>query len=403
MYVLQDLALIVLSISTVVLGFVLFRTKRRERLLLKETAVLGLQLREKEALIVDKQEKLEGLLEIEPLRREMMAFRHLVSESFGEERREVYALKQTIESLMMIHHSMTDTAKGLADALRGNSKVRGNWGEMVLERVLECAGLQHGRDYVREGGGLDLSSETGQRNRPDVVVRLPRARHLVIDSKLNLIPYERFVAARDDRLDTAVAETCWREFTSALKTQVDALAKKSYADLKGLRSPDFVFLFVPLESAFVDLMERASWLFEEAARKGILVCSPVNLVAGLKLVAHLWSEERRNRHAEELATRAGRLYDKFRLCLDDIQALGAALDQAVQLQSRTLSRWTSGKESVAWQFEQLRKLGAPVKSKLGLDALTDRQAPDGCAPDLEVCPEGVEGHLSSQNGYAPAI
>lgn len=355
-----------LSLVACVLGLCLARERWLRVRIARELAAQRLQLREKDAVIEEKQQRLEGLLEIEPLRRELLAFRHIMNDSFGEERKEVYALRQTIESLLKVQNSMNDTARGLADALRGNSKIRGNWGEMVLERVLESAGMQEGRDFVREGRGLNLGSDSGQRYRPDVVVLLPRDRHLVIDAKLNLVSYERFVSSRQDLCDGSESEACWRAFVSALKVQVDGLSQKNYAGLEGLTSPDFVFLFIPIESAFADLMEKARWVFDEAARKNVLLCSPLNLMAGLKLVAHLWAEDRRNRHADELASRAGKLYDKFRLCLEDIQSLGAILEQAVQLQARTLNRWTGGRESVAWQFDQLRKMGVPVKVGLGL-------------------------------------
>lgn len=379
MHLSHSLPVLALSLLVCSLGIWLARERWLRARLSRELEAQKLQLRAKDVLIEEKQERLEGLLEIEPLRREMLAFRHVMSEGFGEERKEVYALRQTIESLLIMQNAMNNTAKGLADALRGNSKIRGNWGEMVLERVLESAGMQEGRDFVREGRGLNLGSDSGRRYRPDVVVLLPRERHLVIDAKLNLVSYERFVTSRQEQGDGSDSEACWREFMVALKAQVDGLAQKNYTDLKGLTSPDFVFLFIPIESAFADLMEKARWVFDESARKNILLCSPLNLMAGLKLVSHLWSEDRRNRHADELAARAGKLYEKFRLCLEDIRSLGTALEQAAQLQSRTLSRWTGGRESVAWQFDQLRKMGVPVKTGLGL-------APDRpeefCAADV---------------------
>ena len=229
------------------------------------------------------------------LQQDLERFGERIAAFYNDERREVFALRQTVESLSQLHQTMNEQARTLADSLRGSSKTRGNWGEFVLERVLESSGLLLGRDYVREGEGLGLRSESGSIRRPDVVVLLPRGRHVVIDAKLSLIGFEEFIATNDAdggsyAQDASVnpGRTTARRFVQAVQSQISDLASKDYVSLSGLDGPDFVFMFVPVEKAFQVFVDNAPDVVEAAWRRGIMLISPATLVPALRLVAQLW-------------------------------------------------------------------------------------------------------------------
>ncbi len=302
------------------------------------------------------------------LQHDLERFGERIAEFYNDERREVFALRQTVESLSQLHQTMNEQARTLADSLRGSSKARGNWGEFVLERVLESSGLVLGRDYVREGEGLGLRAESGSIRRPDVVVLLPRGRHIVIDAKLSLIGFEEFLASSDAdaRAQDGTANpgrAIAKRFVQAVQAQISDLASKDYMSLGGMDGPDFVFMFVPVEKAFQVFVDNAPDLVEAAWRRGIMLISPATLVPALRLVAQLWGAEMRQKNSMEIAKRAGILCEKLASCLADINEIGEKIHSLAAVQTRVANRWTTGRGNLAWQVEELRRLSGLAGAK----------------------------------------
>jgi DNA recombination protein RmuC len=308
------------------------------------------------------------------LQHDLERFGERIAEFYNDERREVFALRQTVESLSQLHQTMNEQARNLADSLRGSSKARGNWGEFVLERVLESSGLVLGRDYVREGEGLGLRAESGSIRRPDVVVLLPRGRHIVIDAKLSLIGFEEFLASTDADAGAYAQDgtanpgrATAKRFVQAVQAQISDLASKDYMSLGGLDGPDFVFMFVPVEKAFQVFVDNAPDLVEAAWRRGIMLISPATLVPALRLVAQLWGSEMRQKNSMEIAKRAGILCEKLASCLADINEIGEKIHSLAAVQTRVANRWTTGRGNLAWQVEELRRLSGLAGAKPSAD------------------------------------
>ncbi len=308
------------------------------------------------------------------LQQDLERFGERIAAFYNDERREVFALRQTVESLSQLHQTMNEQARTLADSLRGSSKTRGNWGEFVLERVLESSGLVLGRDYIREGEGLGLRSESGSIRRPDVVVLLPRGRHVVIDAKLSLIGFEEFVATNDTDAGAFAQDgnvnhgrATAKRFVQAVQSQISDLASKDYMSLGGLDGPDFVFMFVPVEKAFQVFVDNAPDLVESAWRRGIMLISPATLVPALRLVAQLWGAEMRQKNSMEIAKRAGILCEKLASCLADINEIGEKIHSLAAVQTRVANRWTTGRGNLAWQVEELRRLSGLAGAKPAAD------------------------------------
>ena len=264
-------------------------------------------------------EQLGGLLN--PLRERIEGFQKQVAESYGNERLQQHSLKEELKQLRELNIRLGDEADSLAKALRGQQKIQGDWGEMVLERVLEASGLTPGRDFETQ---QSLRDEDGALWRPDVVVHLPEGRDLVIDAKVSLTAYIRAANAGDDA-ERAVA---MREHVDSLRSHIRGLAARDYSRLPGVRSPDFVLMFVPVEPALLDALREADDLQDAALRGNVSLVGPSNLLLALRTVANLWRLEKQNRNAQDIASRAGLLYDKFVGFVDDLHGIDKNLRQA---------------------------------------------------------------------------
>ncbi len=387
---LDNVLIVLLLLSTIAAAWFFFLSRKRLFDLRSTRDEAQRELAAKEALLQSQSERLDNLMQLQPLRDELQQFNKTVNSCYSEERKEVFALKQIIESLMGAQARTQETAQNLAQALTGNAKLRGGWGELILERVLQASGLTEGRDYVREAKGIDLKDDAGKNRRPDVVVRLPRGKHVIVDAKLNLNSYERLLSHRsgaevgvDPQADAKKNVALKATFVQAVKAQIADLAGKDYRRLRGLQSPEFVFLFVPVESAFLFLLDEAPEVYEMASHSGVILCSPTNLVVALKLVAQLWNEERQNDNARQIAHRAGKLYDKFALCMTDLTQLGRHLEQAADAHSSVLRRWTTGRGSVTWQVEELKRLGASTLQQIPLATGETQERPRKSPPSQE--------------------
>lgn len=303
-------------------------------------------------------EQVEGLLS--PLRRQITEFRERVDHVHKDDSADRASLKTQIEQLRQLNTRITDEAQRLTRALKGQAQARGAWGELVLERLLQSSGLRAGEDYVTQES---FTNADGARVRPDVIVRLPDERHLVIDSKVSLISYEQAVNATSAEEKTAALKA----HTTAVRRHVEELAGKQYEDLGQLHTPDYVLMFVPLEPAFAAALETDPSLYEWAFdRRVILVTSPTLLVT-LKTVASLWKQDRQTKNALEIARRGGLLYDKFVGLYQDLETIGKHLDNTRKSYDQALGKLRDGRGNLLTQVDELRELGVKTKKQLPAD------------------------------------
>jgi len=303
----------------------------------------------------------EGLEQVlKPLRDKLQGFEAQVKQTYEYETRDRVALKEQIAQLQKLNLQVSSEANALASALKGQSKARGNWGELVVERILELSGLAEGREYDKQ---VSAQAEDGGRRVPDFVVHLPGGRDIVIDSKLALNAYLRATtAATEDARAAALAE-----HVAALRGHVRDLAGKDYTALYGITSLDFVLMCVPNEAAYVEALTAAPGLFEEAFARKIVLVSPSNLWPTLRAVESMWRLERQNENAAEIARRGGAFLEKLYGFVDDVMEIDRHLKKAVDAHAGAMNKLTTGKGNLISRAEQLRKLGVAVKKQLPLE------------------------------------
>ncbi|NLJ11945.1 MAG: DNA recombination protein RmuC, partial [Gammaproteobacteria bacterium] len=271
-----------------------------------------------QSLTQSSQQSLEAMLR--PFREQIDGFRRKVEDIHHKDAQQQASLQQQLLQLKELNQQVTREAHELSTALRGQQKTQGNWGELILENVLERAGLQQGKDFARE---VSFTTSEG-RKRPDAIVYLPQNKHLVIDAKVSLNAYLRYVNAEDESLRAQALS----EHISAFLARVSELAERDYAALPGLNAPDMVFMFVPIESAFADAMRADEGLLYKAIEKNILIATPSTLLASLTIVRQLWRFEEQSQSTAELAERASKVYDKLRIFLGSMDAIGNSLERA---------------------------------------------------------------------------
>lgn len=308
-----------------------------------------------------------------PVQAELKGFRDKVESIHTEELKQRSELKTELVQLQKLNMAITDQASQLTNALQGQKKLQGNWGELMLENVLENSGLRLGVDYRRE---VSFQSEGGRR-RPDVIIDLPQQKHLVVDAKTSLIAYTRYVNAENDgERRLALEEHC-----QAVSDRITELADKSYYQLDGLNSPEVVFMFIPIESAYVEALKHDPLLYQRALERNVLVATPTTLLTSLNIVRQLWRFEQQNQHSAELAKRAERFYSKLTAFLESMQGVGKQLDKARESYDRALAQLYSGKGNLIKQAAEFKELGVAVKTELAADLVEKAQ--------LEL-PQGVE-------------
>ncbi len=294
---------------------------------------------------------------LKPLQTKLTEFKEQVSNSYGNEARERHALKSEIERLANLNLRMSDETRSLTQALKGDSKVQGNWGELVLESILESSGLRKGEEYVVQDSH---TQSDGSRLQPDVVIKLPEGRSLVVDSKVSITAYARHTETTD-------ADTAERELAAhiqSLRQHIQGLSGKNYSSLYGGGSVDFVLMFVPIEPAFLLALKTAPNLYQEALAKNIVLVCPSTLMATLRTVAHLWRQDHQNRNALEIAKQCGSLYDKFVGFVDDLEKLGQRLDQAQTSYHDAFNKLKTGKGNLIRSAERVRELGVKPSKNL---------------------------------------
>lgn len=300
------------------------------------------------------QENLNVLLK--PLSEKLGEFRQQVNDTYQNEARERFALKQEIERLAGLNLQMSNDTKALTNALKGESKTQGDWGELVLETILENSGLRKGEEYLVQD---TQTMADGSRLQPDVVIRLPEAKHLVIDSKVSITAYTRYMQADDESQKNAELGA----HVQSIRQHIQGLSAKNYQDLYGLGSIDFVLMFIPVEPAFLAAMRHAPDIYQEALRKNIVLVCPSTLLATVRTVAHVWRQEHQNRNAQEIARQCANLYDKFVGFVDDLEKVGQRLEQAQVSYGDAVNKLKTGKGNLIRTAENVKKLGVkPNKS-----------------------------------------
>ncbi len=314
---------------------------------------------------------------LNPLKERMTEFKAKVEEIHTKDTEQQATLKAELSQLKDLNRQMTEEAHGLATALKGQAKKQGNWGELVLGNVLDRSGLREGKDFKRE---ISFNTEDG-RKRPDVVIYLPQAKHLVIDAKVSLNAYTRYVNAEND-LDRQQA---LQEHVNAVASRIQELSNRAYFELPGLNTPEMVFMFIPIESAFVEALRADESLFQKAIEQNVLVATPTTLLTSLNIVRQLWRFEEQNAHTAELADRAGKVYKKLVSFLLSMEAVGKQLDKAKESFGTAMGQLYTGKGNLIGQAKEFEKLGVSVQTPLP-DHLVAK-----AALELEHLPQNADG------------
>lgn len=314
---------------------------------------------EKSARFTDQNQKnLASVLE--PLKERIKDFEKKVEETYSTERSERGVLRGELTKLMELNKVMSLEAQNLTKALKGENKTQGNWGELILENILERSGLRKGEEFTVQGTDMDLRGEDGQILRPDVIVHLPDSKHIVVDSKMTLNAYEEYSSSEDGETQDRAGKL----HVEALKKHIDGLSQKKYHAADKLISPDFVILFMPLEPAFALAFRLKPDLFQYAWEKNIAIVSPTTLLATLRTVAALWKQDRQEKNALEIARRGGLLYEKFAGLMKDLQILGERLSSAQKAHDEVLKKVSDGRGNLMDQVEELKRLGAKTEKTL---------------------------------------
>ena len=287
---------------------------------------------------------------LKPLQTKLTEFKEQVSHSYDQESRERFALKNEIERLANLNLKMSDEARSLTNALKGDSKIQGDWGELVLESILESSGLRKGEEYLVQDSHTQAD---GGRLQPDVIVKLPEGRHLVIDSKVSITAYARHTEAGDD----AIAKQELLAHIQSIRQHIQGLSAKNYAGIADLSTVDFVLMFIPIEPAFLSALKAAPNLYQEALAKNIVLVCPSTLMATLRTVAHLWRQDQQNKNAMEIARQCANLYDKFVGFVEDLEQIGKRLDQAQSSYHDAFNKLKSGKGNLIKAAERVKELG----------------------------------------------
>ncbi|MCH2176534.1 MAG: DNA recombination protein RmuC [Lentisphaeria bacterium] len=303
---------------------------------------------------VNKQ-KLDAL--ITPFKEQIKDFAKKVDETYDKESKERVSLKEQIKQLQSLNQQMSEDAVNLTKALKGDSKTQGNWGELILERILEESGLQKGEEYLRE---QSFNLKDGGRYRPDVIVKLPDHKDVIIDSKVSLVAYERYCSSESD----SKREAALAEHVLSVRSHIKDLSSKNYESIPEINTLEYVLLFMPVEGAFRAAIEADEKLLLDASKQNIMIVSPSTLLICLKTIYSLWTYEYQNLNARKIADRASSLYDKFYGFVKDLESVGAALEKSQASYEAAFSKLHKGRGNLVRQCEDLKKLGATPKKQV---------------------------------------
>jgi DNA recombination protein RmuC len=294
---------------------------------------------------------------LSPLQEKIKGFEDKVEKTHKESIDYHAALRQQIIGLKELNQQMSKETLNLTKALKGDNKMQGNWGELVLERVLEKSGLEKDREYFVQ---QSFTNDEGKRYLPDVVIHLPNNKKMIVDSKVSLVAYEQYINTEDEILRARFL----KEHVTSLKRHVDQLSEKKYEDIYKIESPDFVLLFIPIEPAFAVALNTDTYLYNKAFEKNIVIVTPSTLLATLRTIDTMWNNEKQQRNALEIARQAGALYDKFQGLLSDLIGIGKKIDESKKEYSSAMSKLVDGRGNIVTSIEKLKKMGAKAKKSL---------------------------------------
>lgn len=294
---------------------------------------------------------------LEPLEKKIQNFEKKVSDSDLKRAGFQSALETQLKNLEQLNAQMSKDTINLTKALKGDTKMQGNWGELVLERVLEKSGLEKDREYFVQ---QCFTSEDGKRVIPDVVIQLPDNKKMIVDSKVSLVAYERFINEEEETLKNQH----FKEHINSLKRHIEQLSDKKYEDIHQIDSPDFVLLFIPIEPAFAVALNADNHLYNKAFEKNIVIVTPSTLLATLRTIDSMWNNEKQQRNAIEIARQAGALYDKFQGLLADLVGIGKRIDDSKKEYSNAMNKLFDGRGNLITSVEKLKKMGAKAKKSM---------------------------------------
>lgn len=297
---------------------------------------------------------------LRPLKENIEKFQSKVETAHEKTLEKNTELIQQIKNLEKLNQKISDDAKNLTKALKGDVKTQGNWGEVILERILENSGLKEGVEYYPQAKGMKLKTETGGTRKPDIVVNLPDNKHMIIDAKVSLIAYEKFMNSDDKQKRQKYA----RDLVNSVKAHVKNLEKKHYTQLKGLNSPDFVLLFMPIEGSFSVVGREDNSMFRYALDRNIVIVSPTTLLATLRTIAYIWQQENQTKNAKEIARQSGNLYDKFVGFLEDFEKISYHIDKTRGSYQKALNKLKTGKGNLIRRANKIRELGAEAGKQI---------------------------------------
>jgi len=294
---------------------------------------------------------------LHPFKDQLEGLRKKVEDVYLHDAKDRAALKAQINELYRLNQNITEEASALSKALRGDKKTQGNWGELVLETVLERSGLRLGEEYVRE---QNHKADDGQNYRPDVIINLPEGKHIIVDAKVSLNAYNDYINSEDE----TDSQQFLKQHIDAIRNHIKSLSAKAYQQLPSLHSPDFVFMFMPIEPAFMAAFQHDEKLFMDAFDQRIVVVTPTTLLASLRTVESLWAIERRGRSADELSEQAGKVYDRLRIVVEKMDKLGTQLNSAQKTYDETYSSLALGRGNLVNTANQFVELGVRIKKKI---------------------------------------
>lgn len=294
---------------------------------------------------------------IKPFNEKLTEFKRKVEDAYSTESKERASLQGEIKQLFELNQTMANEAKNLTTALKGGSKTQGNWGELILEKILERSGLQKGIEFTAQES---FHNEDGKRMHPDIILNLPENKHMIIDSKVSLTAYENFFSAEND----SEKDRLLKQHVVSVRTHMRQLSDKNYQSLYQINSPDFVLMFMPIEPAFGLAVQQEPSLFYDAFDKNVVIVSPSTLLVTLQIISTIWKQERQNKHAIEIARQGGALYDKFVAFLEDLEKLGRQLKTASDTYDTSMNKLSSGRGNLIGRTENIKALGAKASKSI---------------------------------------
>lgn len=302
---------------------------------------------------------------LKPFKEQVDAFGKKIEDNYITETKERHLLKDQIVQLRSLNERLSDDANNLTKALKGENKTQGNWGELILERILESSGLREGHEYETQGSYKD---DQGKMYRPDVLVHLPDEKDIVIDSKVSLVAYEHYIKAEDE----SEKANALKQHVASIRAHIKGLSDKKYENLVGLKSLDFVLLFMPIEGAYMLALENDANFFQEAIKENIMVVGPSTLLVTLRTIEYIWRNERQEQNAQEIAQKGADLYDKFVGFLEDMEKVGTQISRTQESYDSAMNKLSTGKGNLIKRTEDMKKLGIKTKKKIDAKLLEEQ-------------------------------